>query len=173
MRIVGGRWKGRRITAPPGTLVRPTLDRVREAWMSILQVDIPGARVLDLYAGSGALGLEALSRGAASADFVENARRSLAALAANIEALGAGGLARVHRTQARRFVQTLRPGGYDVTFADPPYEGGEGVKLAEVWLTTPFSAILSVEHERGAAMPAGGETRRYGTAAITIYRSAE
>jgi 16S rRNA (guanine966-N2)-methyltransferase len=173
MRIVAGQWKGRRITAPPGKLVRPTLDRVREAWMSILQMDIPGARVLDLYAGSGALGLEALSRGAVSADFVENASRSLAALEANIEALGAGERARVHRTQSLRFVKTLAPDAFDLTFADPPYEEGEAKKLAEVWIKTRFSAILSVEHATGSAMPEGGDTRRYGTASITIYRSAE
>src|SRR5712671_1001396 len=97
MRIVAGRWRGRKISAPSGTLVRPTLDRVREAWMSILQSDIPGARVLDLYAGSGALGLEALSRGAVSADFVETASRSLRALEENIDSLGAGAAARIHR----------------------------------------------------------------------------
>lgn len=173
MRIVAGQWKGRRIVAPAGTRVRPTLDRVREAWMSILQLHLPGARVLDLYSGSGALGLEALSRGARSADFVDNAARSLEALKSNIDSLGAGDLARVHRAQSLRFVQTLGRGAYDVTFADPPYAEGEAIKLAEVWINTPFSAILSVEHARGADMPPGGDTRKYGTASITIYRSAE
>ena len=173
MRIVAGQWKGRRISAPSGTLVRPTLDRVREAWMSILQMDIPGARVLDLYSGSGALGLEALSRGAASADFVDNASRSLDALQVNIAELGAAGLTRVHRMQALQFVNSLALKAFDVTFADPPYEAGEAKKLAEVWIKTPFSAILSVEHASGAAMPAGDDTRRYGTASITIYRITE
>ncbi|HZK77969.1 MAG TPA: RsmD family RNA methyltransferase, partial [Gemmatimonadaceae bacterium] len=70
MRIIAGKWRGRRIEAPSGDDVRPTLDRVREAWMSILQPDIPGSRVVDLFAGSGALGLEALSRGAVSVEFV-------------------------------------------------------------------------------------------------------
>src|SRR5207237_1110483 len=78
MRIVAGRWRGRRIKAPTGDRVRPTADRVREAWMSIVGPWIPGARVLDLFAGSGALGLEALSRGAAVAEFVEIAPASLA-----------------------------------------------------------------------------------------------
>src|SRR2546423_3648291 len=95
VRIVAGRWRGRRISAPSGSLVRPTLDRVREAWMSILQLDLPGARVLDLYAGSGALGLEALSRGANWADFVETNPKSLRALGENIAALDAGGLATI------------------------------------------------------------------------------
>jgi 16S rRNA (guanine966-N2)-methyltransferase len=173
MRIVAGRWKGRRIAAPSGTLVRPTLDRVREAWMSILQMEIPGARVLDLYAGSGALGLEALSRGAVSADFVENASRSIAALQSNIDTLAASDVARVHRMQALQFVKSLGGNAFDLTFADPPYEEGEAKKLAEVWFKTPFSAILSVEHAGGADMPPGGDTRRYGTASITIYRSTE
>jgi 16S rRNA (guanine966-N2)-methyltransferase len=173
MRIVAGQWKGRRISAPSGTQVRPTLDRVREAWMSILQLDIPGAKVLDLYSGSGALGLEALSRGAASADFVDNSVRSIAALKENIDALGASGLTRVHRTQVLPFVTALSPQSFDLTFADPPYAAGEAKKLAEVWIKTPFSAILSVEHASGAEMPAGGDTRRYGTASITFYRSTE
>ena len=141
--------------------------------MSILQMDLPGARVLDLYAGSGALGLEALSRGARSADFVENASRSIAALQGNIASLGADDRARVHRVQSLRYVEALHAGAFDVTFADPPYAGGEAVKLAEAWIKTPFSAILSVEHATGTAMPDGGDTRRYGTASITIYRSAE
>jgi 16S rRNA (guanine966-N2)-methyltransferase len=141
--------------------------------MSILQTEIPGARVLDLYSGSGALGLEALSRGALSADFVENASQSLRALEANIEALGAQSVARIHRMQALQFVKSLQPGAFDVAFADPPYAEGEAIKLAEVWINMPFSAILSVEHATGAAMPEGGDTRRYGTASITIYRSTE
>ena len=173
MRIVAGRWKGRRISAPPGLQVRPTLDRVREAWMSILQLDIPAARVLDLYSGSGALGLEALSRGAASVDFVENSTRSLVALKENVETLGAGDLVRVHRARALQFVKPLARSSFDLTFADPPYAEGEAEKLAQAWINTPFSAILSVEHASGAEMPAGGDTRRYGTASITIYRSTE
>src|SRR5687768_17336846 len=88
MRIVAGEWRGRRIKAPSGDRVRPTADRVREAWMSIVHGHLPGAAVLDLFAGSGALGLEALSRGASSAVFVEIAPQSLRALGDNIEALG-------------------------------------------------------------------------------------
>src|SRR5919109_5697681 len=90
VRIVAGQWRGRRIKAPPGDRVRPTADRVREAWMSIVQPHLLGATVLDLFAGSGALGLEALSRGASSAVFVEIAAQSLRTLGENIEALGAG-----------------------------------------------------------------------------------
>ena len=87
IRIIAGEFKGRRLKTPAGDTVRPTADRVREAWFSILQRPVRGARVLDLFAGSGALGLEALSRGAISADFVEVHRLALAALTANIATL--------------------------------------------------------------------------------------
>ena len=173
VRIVSGRWRGRRINAPKGTLVRPTLDRVREAWMSILQLDLPGARVLDLYAGSGALGLEALSRGARSADFVEKDSKSLCALDENVEALDAGDLVKVHRQSALPFANGLGALDYDVAFADPPYAGGDAIKLAERWLRDPFSRVLSVEHSATSAMPEGGTTRKYGSTAITFYRSEE
>jgi 16S rRNA (guanine966-N2)-methyltransferase len=153
--------------------VRPTLDRVREAWMSILQLDLPGARVLDLYAGSGALGLEALSRGAVSADFVERDPKSFRALQENISALGAGELATIHRKPALAFADTLARLGYDVAFADPPYAGDDAGRLAERWLKSPFSRILSIEHPATDGMPGGGVTRKYGSTAITFYRSEE
>ena len=173
MRIVSGRWRGRRISAPKGNLVRPTLDSVREAWMSILQMDLPDARVLDLYAGSGALGLEALSRGARSADFVEKDSKSLSALEANVNALGASDLVTVHRTSALAFADALGALDYDVAFADPPYAGGDAAKLAERWIELPFSRVLSIEHSAADAMPEGGVTRKYGSTAITFYRSEE
>ncbi|HJQ53032.1 MAG TPA: 16S rRNA (guanine(966)-N(2))-methyltransferase RsmD [Gemmatimonadaceae bacterium] len=171
MRIVAGRWRGRRISAPAGSHVRPTLDRVREAWMSILQLDLPEARVLDLYAGSGALGLEALSRGAASADFVEKDPKSLRVLQENIALLGAGDLAKLHRKAALPFAEALGRFDYDVTFADPPYASGDAARLAERWRLVPFSRVLTVEHAAKQTMPDGGDTRKYGSTAITIYRS--
>src|SRR4051812_7078892 len=100
MRIVAGRWRGRRIKAPADLSVRPTADRVREAWLSIVGGWLPEARVLDLFAGSGALGLEALSRGAASVDFVELAPRSLKVLRENVRVLEADAEAHVHRADA-------------------------------------------------------------------------
>jgi 16S rRNA (guanine966-N2)-methyltransferase len=141
--------------------------------MSILQLDLPGARVLDLYAGSGALGLEALSRGAIAADFVEKDPKSFRALQDNIEALGARDLATIHRKPALPFAEGLGALDFDVAFADPPYAIGEAAKLAERWLQSPFSRVLSVEHAATSAMPAGGDTRKYGTTAITFYRSEE
>jgi 16S rRNA (guanine966-N2)-methyltransferase len=149
--------------------VRPTPERVREAWMSILQNDLPLARVLDLFAGTGALGLEALSRGAEFVDFVENDPRSLRALEENIRALDAGERCTIHRADALDFASRLAP--FAITFADPPYRLGFAAKLASLWLAAPFSAIFGVEHEATETLPEGGDRRRYGDTAITIYRT--
>lgn len=172
MRIVAGRWRGRQIVAPKDARVRPTGDRVREAWMSIVQPWLPDARVLDLFAGSGALGLEALSRGAASADFVDLALPSLAAIRSNAESLGAGDAARLHRGDAFKFVERLADGTYDVAFADPPYDLGLAARLAEHWLCAPFSTLLAIEHRANEPLPGGGDRRRYGGTAISIFRAA-
>ena len=171
MRIVAGRWRGRRLVAPTGDAVRPTADRVREAWMSIIQPSLPGARVLDLFAGSGALGLEAVSRGAEHADLVERAAPSLRAIAANVEALGAAEQVTVHRSDAQRFVAALQPHAYDVAFADPPYDVGLATAIAEAWLAVPFADLIGIEHRIHEKLPVGGETRRYGGTGITIYRA--
>jgi 16S rRNA (guanine966-N2)-methyltransferase len=170
VRIVAGRWRGRTISAPVGRQVRPTADRVREAWMSIVGAWLPEARVLDLCAGSGALGIEAVSRGAASADLVENAPPSLKAIHENVALLGAGDAIRVHRADALAFIAGLEAGAYDVAFADPPYDQGMAVAIAERWLAVPFAAILGVEHRRDENLPGEGERRRYGQTAITFYR---
>jgi 16S rRNA (guanine966-N2)-methyltransferase len=171
MRIVAGRWRGRRIVAPEGDIVRPTADRVREAWMSIVHPWLADARVLDLFAGSGALGIEAVSRGAAHADLVEIAPPSLRAIGENLAAVDAGSLVQVHRADALRFIEALEPNAYDVAFADPPYDLGMAAKVAERWLATPFADLLGVEHRAFEPMPEGGERRRYGATAITFYRS--
>jgi 16S rRNA (guanine966-N2)-methyltransferase len=141
--------------------------------MSILQLDLPHARVLDLYSGSGALGLEALSRGAVTADFVEKDPMSLRALEKNIDVLGAAGLATVHRKSALPFAQALGRLDYDVAFADPPYASGDAARLADRWLESPFSKVLSIEHAVKDVMPHGGDTRKYGSTAITFYRNEE
>ncbi len=167
MRIVAGRFGGRRLDRPADARVRPTADRVREAWMSILAERLGGATVLDLFAGSGALGLEALSRGAARADFVELHDRSLRALRGNIDALGVGDVASVRRGDAMRFVERLGPGAYDIVLADPPYSLDYASRLVGLFRQTPFAAILSVEHPAGVAL-AGDDTRRYGDTALTF-----
>jgi len=171
LRIVGGRWRGRKIRVPVDERVRPTADRVREAWMSIVQPALPGARVLDLFAGSGALGLEALSRGAASVDFVELGAQSLRALRENVAVLGAESAAVVHRGDALRFVEGLEAGAYDVAFADPPYGQGLSGALAERWCARPFARLIGIEHQSSERLPEGGDTRRYGSTAVTFYRA--
>ena len=166
MRVIAGTWGGRRLQAPPGDAVRPTSDRVREALFSILAGHVPGARVLDLFAGSGALGIEALSRGAASATFVDSAPTALEALRANLGTLGAE--AEVRRQDARRFLGGASADAreYDLVFLDPPYRlasrlGGE--------LSAILPAVLGIEHATGARLPAGGQPRRYGTTSITFF----
>ena len=170
MRIVAGRWRGRRIQAPTDDRVRPTGDRVREAWMSIVNPWLAGAKVVDLFSGSGALGLEALSRGAEVVDFVEIAPKSLSLIRANAELLGAGSSAVIHRADALRFVEKLEPHAYDVAFADPPYDLGLAAALAEKWLETPFADILGIEHRSSEMLPGTGDRRRYGNTVLTFYR---
>jgi 16S rRNA (guanine966-N2)-methyltransferase len=135
--------------------------------MSILSDAVPGARVLDLYAGSGALGLEALSRGAASATFVELNSPSLEALRANIEALDVANRATVHRGDALRYAAKLGSAEYDVAFADPPYAHQAAERLVALFRRTPFARILSVEHNADAGLD-GDDTRRYGDTALTF-----
>ena len=171
MRIVAGVWRGRRIRPPDDSRVRPTADRVREAWMSIVQSRLVDARVLDLFAGSGALGLESLSRGAASADFVEVSASGVKAIRENAELLGATGSISVHRGDALRFIEKLQPGAFDVAFADPPYGHDLAKAVAERWLAAPFATLIGIEHASKEELPPG-DTRRYGSTAITFYRAA-
>ena len=138
--------------------------------MSIVMPDLVDARVLDLFAGSGALGLEALSRGAASADLVEVSAAGVRAIRDNATALGAGPELTVHRGDALRFIEKLGPGAFDVAFADPPYGHGLARAVVDRWLEVPFAAVLGVEHEAKESMPAG-DTRTYGSTAITFYRA--
>jgi 16S rRNA (guanine966-N2)-methyltransferase len=170
MRIVAGVYGGRRLIMPKDPRVRPTADRVREAWMSILGAHLEGARVLDLYAGSGALGLEALSRGAASADFVEIRPASLKALQANIAALGVGDRARIHRAEALRFAERLGATAFDIALADPPYSRDDAARLVALFRRRPFARILSVEHSADQPLE-GDSTRRYGDIALTFYQA--
>jgi 16S rRNA (guanine966-N2)-methyltransferase len=171
MRIVGGRWRSRRIEPPPDARARPTTDRVREAWMSILGDRLPGARVVDLFAGSGAMGLEALSRGAAACDFVELSPASLAALHRNLAALGAAPESvRVHRADALRWAARLDPLAFDLAFADPPYTTGHAARIAALFRDRPFARILGVEHDVAEDV-GGGAERRYGRTVLTFLEA--
>jgi 16S rRNA (guanine966-N2)-methyltransferase len=173
VRIVAGQWGGRRLVAPPGAATRPTSDRVREALFSILG-PIEGAAVLDLFAGSGALGLEALSRGAERATFVDRAPAAIRAVRANLEALGA--TAQVHARDVRAFLRDARAAGgpYDLVFLDPPYRdaAGLGPALELAPLLAEGGRVVSESDRREPiALPALEvlDERRYGDTMIRIH----
>jgi 16S rRNA (guanine966-N2)-methyltransferase len=175
MRIIAGRWRGHTIAAPPGEKTRPTTDRVREAWMSMMQTALPGARVLDLYAGSGGLGLETLSRGARHATFVERSGSVLKTLRANVRKLGAEVESSIVRADALEFVGDIERGEYDIVLADPPYGSGAAEALALLFLRQPFAEMLWIEHRVGEALPESehSDRRRYGDTQITRYLAPE
>ena len=139
--------------------------------MSIVHPDLLDARVLDLFAGAGALGLEALSRGAREAHFVEIAPKSLSTLGANLRLVDAGDAAIVHRVDAIKYVVNLGREEFDVAFADPPYARGLATEVAREWLECPFARILGIEHEKAVTLPEPGDRRSYGDTVVTFYRT--
>ncbi len=172
MRIVGGRWAGRDLVSPGGR-VRPTAETLRDAWLGELEGELRGARVLDLYAGTGALGLEAMSRGAAGVDFVENGLAALHSLKANVAALRVRGRTRVFVKDAVRFIERLEAGAYDIALADPPYGSRQADRIVRRWLEVPFSRTLALEHAADHVLPRGGRTQRHGDSALTFYRRSD
>ncbi len=180
-RIVAGELKGRRIDVPRGAEVRPTGARVREALFSILGDRVAGARVLDLYAGTGALGFEAASRGAASVSFVESDRKVVGALERNIAALDLGRICRVHSGPVAVLLDRGPVGGpYDLVLADPPYAGAEAGRMLEALSGAEIVAsggVLVLERparpgEPPLPTPAGLERyreARYGHSTLIFY----
>lgn len=179
MRIIAGEWRGRKLVAPAGQSTRPTADRTREALFSMLASRLGSFedfRVADLYAGSGALGLEALSRGAAHATFVETDRAALKAIEANIGAFDAASRAAVRNISAESLP---RSHPFDLLFADPPYSPGSGTAVAAAvassgWL--PPGGWMAIETRKGDAVapPEGWEIdveRDVGRARLTLLRS--
>ena len=182
MRVVGGRLKGRNLASPASRDIRPTADRLRESLFNILvhayDDPIEGARVLDLFAGTGALGIEATSRGAAFTLFVDNGAEARALLRNNVEALGLGGVTKVYRRDATNLgpVHPMEP--FALVFLDPPYGRGLAEKaLASLrdggWLTP--GALLVVEEAKAAAFAAPGgfrelERRAYDDTEFTILK---
>ena len=156
--------------SPNDFRVRPTAEPVRAALLDLLAADVKDARVLDLFAGTGALGLEALSRGARGADFVETRPSSLHALRANIASLRVRDRVRVFKRDALPFAAALESGSYDITFVDPPYESRMLDRVLDHWRERRFSAILAVEHAREHALPRGSQRRTFDETAVTIYR---
>jgi 16S rRNA (guanine966-N2)-methyltransferase len=171
MRIVKGRFAGRDLTSPNDFRVRPTAEHVRAAVLDAIGTELPNARVLDLFAGTGALGLEAISRGARSADFVETRPSSLHALKANIAALRLRDRTRVFKRDALPFAAALASDAYDVVFVDPPYESRMLDRVIEQWVAAPFSRVLVAEHARTHELPPGRSRLRFDDTSVTIYRT--
>ncbi len=183
MRITGGRWRSRALVAPKGTATRPTSDRVREAVFSMLASDglLGFGRVLDLYAGSGALAFEALSRGAEGAVLVEQARDALAAIRENVLALDASAQTRVVAAKVDRALVQLE-GPFALIFTDPPYAEvrapGFSVTLAAAAALLAPDGALVLEHASADPAPsiAGTEhdrSRRHGDTTVSLYRSSK
>ena len=183
MRIVGGRLRGRILAAPRSQAIRPTADRLRESLFNILVHaygdPVTGARVLDLYAGTGALGLEALSRGAAFALFIDDDAEARALIRENIAALGLGGTTRIFRRDATSLGSAHPVGPFSLAFLDPPYGRG----LAEValasaraggWLTPDALIVVEEAADAGFTVPEGYEDierRRYDDTELIFLRA--
>ena len=178
MRIIAGEFRGHSLVAPKGRATRPTSDRVREALFSILG-DVEGLDVLDLYAGSGALGLEALSRGARHATFVEQGHAAAQAIRANVAALKVEERTRIVSTEARKALRALPRARIGLAFLDPPYASGDvGAVLDELEEAGALvdGAWIVLEHAAKSPPPPGTGrrelrfTRTYGDTALTFYR---
>jgi 16S rRNA (guanine966-N2)-methyltransferase len=183
MRIVAGKFRGATIDAPKGLGTRPTSDRVREALFNVLEhgkpeIDFEGARVLDLFAGSGALGLEALSRGARYCLFIEDDAGARAAIRRNVEALGLTGITKIWRRDATRLGPAGTVSPFDLVFCDPPYGKGFGERALTAaveggWLKAGAVAVLEERAGLAPAWPAPFaeiDRRRYGDTEIGIAR---
>jgi len=175
MRVVAGTYGGRKLIAPPGSETRPTSDRVREALFSVLGTSVQDARVLDLFAGSGALGIEALSRGAMSAVFVDRSRTAIQAVKANLEALGIEADVRPVAARAALRAASGRAEAYDLVFLDPPYrhaaELGRELSEALAAVLAPGARVVTESDRRAPLqldLPLADE-RRYGDTIIRIH----
>lgn len=171
MRILRGKYAGRALTSP-GARVRPTSEAVRDRCLELVATELEGARVLDLFAGSGAVGLEALSRGARSVDFVENGPGALHALKANVAALRVKKRSRIFKRDAVRWIDGCSAGAYTIAYADPPYGSKKLNRVVERWSEVPFADVLFIEHAedhevgiRGKRYDFGGGTR------VTLLRA--
>lgn len=181
MRVIAGALKGRRLVTPRGHRTRPTADQVRIALMDTLMPRLPGARVLDLFAGAGGVGFEALSRGAAHATFVERDPQAIAALRTNVETLGVGPQARLVRGDVGRELSRLGAAGdrFDVVFLDPPYETdvvtavlarlGEGDVVADGAIVVAQHLTKHAPADRLGRLSAF-RARRFGETTLTFYR---
>jgi 16S rRNA (guanine966-N2)-methyltransferase len=178
MRIIAGKFRGKRLLTPIDDTIRPTADRVRESIFDILGSrlgpHLDGLRVLDLFAGTGAMGLEALSRGAAGAVFVDTGAEARGLIRDHIEAFGAGGVAKLLRRDATALGPSGTMGAFDLIFLDPPYNQGLGERaLASAreggWIASDATIVLEDASEAAITLPAGftlDDRREYGAAAV-------
>jgi 16S rRNA (guanine966-N2)-methyltransferase len=185
MRIVGGRLKGRALITPSSRAIRPTSERLRESIFDILEHRFPGriegARVVDLFAGTGALAIEALSRGARFALFVDNGAEARALLRANVEALALGGMTRIWRADATKLGAAPAGGPFALAFLDPPYgQGLAGPALASLieggWLEPDALCVVEEAAKAAIAAPTGlapVDERVYGDTKIAIFQRDE
>ena len=185
MRIVGGRLKGRALTTPASRAIRPTSERLRESIFDILEHRFPGliegARVVDLFAGTGALAIEALSRGARFALLIDNGVEARALLRANVEALALGGVTRIWRADATSIGAAPAGGPFALAFLDPPY--GQGLAepalaslVAGGWLEPDALLVVEEDARAGVAAPTGlvrVDERVYGDTKIMIFRTSD
>lgn len=171
MRILKGIHAGRELTSP-ARKVRPTPEVARGRCLDLVADELRGARMLDLFAGSGAVGLEALSRGALSVDFVENGAAALHSLKANVAALRASKQVRIFKRDALPWVAKLSARAYRIAFIDPPYGSMKLDRVVEQWREVPFSDILIVEHDQDHDFGVGGTQYAFeGPTRITILRA--
>ena len=179
MRVITGSARGRRLITLEGSDVRPTTDKVKEALFSIVQFELEGRRVLDLFAGSGQLGIEALSRGADSCVFVDSSKKAVEVVKQNLAATGLARRASVLHGDALRYLQTCRD-RFDVAFLDPPY--GTGTLQKALTLLPPLmrpSGVVVCEAPKGEALPETADnfslwrTYHYGKVSLAVYRAQE
>lgn len=182
MRIVGGQWRGRRLATPKTDAIRPTSDRLRESLFNVLAHGyddvVAGARVLDLFSGTGALGFEALSRGASYALLVDEGAEARSVIRTNVEAFGAEGVTRLFRRDATRLGEAGPAGRFSLLFCDPPY--GRDLAPAALasaaqggWLSAGALAVVEEAVSAAVTLPAGYtelERRVYGETAVTFAR---
>jgi 16S rRNA (guanine966-N2)-methyltransferase len=180
MRIIAGEFKGRLLEAPSGRTTRPTSARARGALFEILGPALPGARVADLFAGTGALGLEGLSRGASSVDFYESSRAALTVLRRNVDMLGAGPRCRIIATQLPEALVRGTP--YDIVLVDPPWREGHELRIARKLATLQRlhrDGVLVIECPRSEPLEAPvweelglslADRRNYGDTELRFYR---
>lgn len=175
MRVITGTQRGRKLLSPRDEAIRPTSDRVKEALFTIVQFDVPGRRVLDLFAGTGQLGIEALSRGAAQCVFVDSSPEALALVRKNLDLCHLQ--APVIRADALSFLE--RCGKFDMLFVDPPYQGGLYNPVLEkvFWFDIcSEGGIIAVECPREVVLPPApspyekGRTYHYGKTSLNLYR---